>query len=143
FASSALFPTLGDLIINVLLLVLFVKMATQIKVPELKNGLRAVAGVLSLLLFFGLSYLYTVSIHHLILDSDIPIELYRFMDLNLYSFILVGLIGILLYVYYTIALVLLRNFSFSGLRPTTQGVFWFFFSILYFFVFILLPHESL
>lgn len=143
FASSALFPTLGDLIINVLLLVLFVKMATQIKIPELKNGLRAVVGVLSLLLFFGLSYLYTVSIHHLILDSDIPIELYRFMDLNLYSFILVGLIGILLYVYYTIALVLLRNFSFSGLRPTTQGVFWFFFSILYFFVFILLPHESL
>jgi signal transduction histidine kinase len=134
FASSVLFPTFGDLLFNVLLIFFASNQLTRIKLTEHDFSLSTnkVIGISSLLIFLIVSYLFSESLYHLVLDSDIPLSLHRFMELDLYSFVFIVLVGLVAWSYFILSKRLMHLFASAGLKATTIGLLWFVFGLAHF-----------
>lgn len=135
FASSIVLPTLGDLVINVVLflsIVLFVQKNQLTFGPEGSVGSKRFIGVLAFLFFLFLSYTFSKTTYQIIRDSDIPLAFHQFMDLTIYSFVFIITFGIALWGYFILSAFLIRIFLNSGFYPTSLGVIWFVGGVLYF-----------
>lgn len=104
FASSELAPSLGDLIINITLFYLLVHFLLKRTRNWFENGnlkLKLVVFVVPLFLTsFYVAFQINEIIHSLVYNSKISFDLQRLFDLNIYSFISIGLIGASFYVYF-------------------------------------------
>ncbi|MGQ0827619.1 MAG: ATP-binding protein [Bacteroidota bacterium] len=107
-ASSIWLSSLGDLLINVLLLfylsyVLFKEYVFDNLFTRLKSHNKLLIALLIFLLFFWLSWIITSLFTGLIKNSGIPFSINNFFSLNQYSYIGIIIIGILLFVYFLFA----------------------------------------
>lgn len=144
FASSVLFPTFGDLLFNVLLIFFAANQLTRISLKEKKpistNWLKTI-GLTALFLFLVLSFILSESLHHLVLDSDIPLALHRFMELDLYSFAFIVLIGLVVWSYFILSRRLIQLFFKANFKATTAGLLWFAFGLSYFFFALIVDYH--
>ncbi len=112
FASSALSPTLGDLIINAIYLVIVAQILIYFfKIPSRKIWSKPELApwntALRLILFFGLSHLTINVITKIIFNSDVSLEFYNFMSLSPISFLFLLVFFALLWAYFKVSLALL------------------------------------
>jgi len=130
FASSVLSPTLGDLIINTIALVVMVHILTHFaKLLSRKSMNRTETAPLSfaahLLVFFGLSHISIQGIAQTIFNSDVSLEFYNFMSLSPVSFLFLGIFFALLWAYYRMSVALLLQAQIQKIPVNTQGALWF------------------
>jgi two-component system, NtrC family, nitrogen regulation sensor histidine kinase NtrY len=103
YGASILFPTLGDLLINTLLLWLLVYGATEhLNVREGRPTSNWLSRVL-IILFFGVSLGVSRLLHSLVADSDIPLFVWRLFELSSYSYLTLIILGIILWSYFLLA----------------------------------------
>lgn len=104
FASSEMAPSLGDLIINIAIfyfLVHFLLKRTRNWFEKGNLKLKLVVFVVPLFLTsFYIAFQINEIIYSLVYNSKISFDLQRLFDLNMYSFISIGLIGASFYVYF-------------------------------------------
>lgn len=104
FASSEWAPSLGDLIINITIfyfLVHFLLKRTRNWFEKGNLKLKLVVFLVPLFLTsFYVAFQINEIIYSLVYNSKITFDLQRLFDLNLYSFISIGLIGVSFYVYF-------------------------------------------
>lgn len=136
FASSALSPTLGDLIINAIILVVLVQiLAHFVQAASRKTMANAETATLGfgvhLLLFFSLSHFTIQVVAQIIFNSDISLEFYNFMSLSSISFLFLTVFFALLWAYYRISVVLLLKLKTSEIRLNTLGYLWFICTVIF------------
>ncbi len=107
-ASSVWLTSLGDLLINTVLLFFLTYFSLkQYKIEgvltRFKNVNRAVLSLIMFLAFFWFSWIITSLFSGLIRNSNIPFSINNLFSLNQYSFIALIIIGLLLFIYFLIA----------------------------------------
>ena len=135
FASSELIPSLGDLIINVLIFYFLVNFLLKRTRDWFKKGaakLKLVVFVIPLfLLSFFVAYQINHIIHALVYDSKINFNLELLFELNLYSFISIALIGLCFFTYFKLIqflIIQLRNLQFEWNK---LSLIWFLSSVIF------------
>ena len=104
FASSELTPSLGDLIINVVIFYFLVHFLLKRTRSWFKQGRKKLKLGVFLLPLYILSFYVAFSlnniIYSLVYDSTISFDLERLFDLSIYSFISLALVGASFYAYF-------------------------------------------
>jgi two-component system, NtrC family, nitrogen regulation sensor histidine kinase NtrY len=132
FGSSVLFPTLGDLLINVTLIWLLV-LGVRNYFDTVKSRLfPRWLGWLALCLFFLVSIAVSRLLFTVVADSDIPLTLHRLLELNIYSYVVLVILGLVLLAYFVCARILIKLVILTKLPLTTLGVVWFLCGTAYF-----------
>lgn len=117
YASSFLFPSLGDLFINSLVLA-FVTHFLYRRLAEVPRTRFSVLGAsFFLLIYFGFALLISPLIVGLIEDSRISFNLNNIFGLEVYTLLAVTAIGLLLYALYFVGASVLRRFSWKEVPP--------------------------
>jgi len=133
FASSALIPSLGDLIINVCIfffLVNFLLKRTRDWFLNGNTGMKLVLFVVPLFLIsFYVAYQINIIIYALVYDSKINFDLELLFDLNVYSFISIALIGLCFYSYFKLIQYIITQLKKLKLEWNKLTVIWFLSSI--------------
>ncbi len=118
FAQSFLFPSLGDLLINAMLILLFVMMFVEVlKTWDLSFKENRVKGfallflILNLLWVFGLNFL----LEGLVKNSRIPFNIDHLFELDTFSIIAMIAIAILFFAYYRLLETMIRFLQKNGL----------------------------
>src|ERR1035437_2444058 len=107
-ASSIWLTSLGDLLINtVLLFFLTYFFIKEYKVEDIvtrfKRFNKLALSLISLLIFFGFSFIITSLFAGLITNSNIPFSINNLFSINQYSFIALIIIGLILFIYFLFA----------------------------------------
>ncbi len=107
-ASSIWLSSLGDLLINVLLLfylayIIFSEYMFDNLFLRLKNLNKLVIAFILFLVFFWFSWVITTLFTGLIKNSNIPFGINNLFSLNQYSYIGIIIIGLLLFIYFLFA----------------------------------------
>ena len=133
FASSALIPSLGDLIINVFIfyfLVSFLLKRTRDWFTKGDLKLKLVLLVLPLfLLSFFVAYQINHIIHALVYDSKINFNLELLFELSVYSFISIALIGFCFFTYFKLIQFLILQLKKMKFEWNRLSLIWFLSSV--------------
>jgi two-component system, NtrC family, nitrogen regulation sensor histidine kinase NtrY len=128
FASSSWLPTLGDLCINVLYIVIFTEILMFV-IRRLNTGindnLSKILGIIFFLAFLILSYTTTTVISQIIRDSDVPMTYYNVMSLTPFSYVFLVIFFVILWCYFNLSTSLLRFVGQSALSKNVLGAVWF------------------
>ncbi|MBN4071206.1 GHKL domain-containing protein [Crocinitomix catalasitica] len=104
YASSTSNPSLGDLIINVSIVYFLIHFLLKRTRNWFKEGNKKLKLVIFLLPLFLTSFYVAFQINEiiytLVYDSQISFDLEQFFDLDIYSFISIGMIGASFYAYF-------------------------------------------
>lgn len=130
FASSEITPTLGDLIINILValaLIELLKHPTQVFINKLGKNFTVgrILFVLSAILFFILSHLLIITIVAIIYNSNVALDLYNFMALTPISFVIILAFYMLLWSYFKISTAILSVDAYSTIPLGIRAATWF------------------
>ncbi|MDQ3046086.1 MAG: ATP-binding protein [Bacteroidota bacterium] len=104
-AGSIWLSSLGDLLINVILLfylvfVILKECSIEAAARRLKTSFKPLASLLLFLSFFWFSWMITTLFVGLIRNSNIPFGINTIFSLNQYSYVGIIIIGLLLFVYF-------------------------------------------
>lgn len=120
FASSALIPSLGDLIINVFIFYFLVNFLLKRTRDWFKTGDPKVKLVFFVIPLFLLSFYVAYQINHiiraLVYDSKINFNLELLFELNIYSLISIALVGFCFFTYFKLIqflIIQLKNLKFE------------------------------
>lgn len=114
YASNALHPSLGDLILNSIVayfLLLFFEKNFQKNTSSVKRKNREIVEIIKLAILTIISLAFANLLKSLVIDSKISFDVSNFFSLNIYSAIAFIEIGFLFIIYYKITLLLLNNIS--------------------------------
>lgn len=130
YASSALFPTLGDFVLNLIIISIICNWIIQSKnkVFERSSFLAYIAYI------FLLAFSYSISVvfNGIVANSSIPLEIDQLFLLNRNSFIGLAGIGLLFYCYFVFARRIIALFAHSTIKTNTLATFWFLTGVGYF-----------
>ncbi len=107
YASNFFHPSLGDLIINLILIylvLLFIEKNNQQVITTTSRKFRKIIGALYIIFFTSISALFANILQSLVIDSKISFDVSNFFSLNIFSAIAFLVIGLLFVVYYKISL---------------------------------------
>lgn len=121
-ASSVWLTSLGDLLINIVLLFyigfyLYSTFSIDAVMMRIKNRNAVMVTFFAFLTFFWFSWLITTLFSGLIQNSNIPFSINNLFSLNQYSFIGIIIFGLLLFVYFMFAdklVIVLKQFALSN-----------------------------
>jgi two-component system, NtrC family, nitrogen regulation sensor histidine kinase NtrY len=137
FASSILLPTLGDLILNILvvLVIYLIGKKHYFTNPQVnKNTVSKLTGILAFIVFYCVSFLIAELCFRIISDSDIPLALHQLITLNEYSYLIILLFGLIFWMYFSSTIILLNLVVKTNFTKTTVGLIWFFGGLIYFLI---------
>lgn len=107
YASSALFPSLGDLIINTSLILVFAVLLRRLRLAhyrsEAPKSRQYLGPVLSIVALFSFGSWINYIVKGLIVDSAIPFDINNITAMNAFSFIGVAVAGVWYFTYYLLA----------------------------------------
>ena len=120
-ASSIWLSSLGDLLINILLLfylsfIIYSEYIVPDSVSTIKKSNKLFLALVLLLIYFGISWIITSVFTGLIKNSSIPFDINNLFNLTIYSFISIVIIALLLFIYFLFSdklVTVLRQFSFD------------------------------
>jgi two-component system nitrogen regulation sensor histidine kinase NtrY len=120
-ASSIWLSSLGDLLINILLLfylsfVFYGEYTIPESITALKKNYQVLLAFILFLFYFWISWIITFLFTGLITNSSIPFSINNLFNLNIYSYISIVIIALLLFIYFLFSDKLvsaLRKFSLS------------------------------
>ena len=135
FASSELAPSLGDFIINIAIfyfLVHFLLKRTRNWFEKGNLRLKLVVFVVPLFLTsFYVAFQINEIIYSLVYNSKISFDLQLLFDLNIYSFISIGLIGVSFYVYFKLIQYIIKQLKKSKFELNRLAFLWVITSFVY------------
>jgi len=127
FASESV-PTLGDLIINVSIFYLVVHFLLKRTRNWFKEGNQKLKLVIFVVPLFILSFFVSFEINSLIKvlvnDSQIKFDLEHLFDLNIYSFISIGIIGAVFFTYFRLIQYIIIQFRKSDFEINKLAFLW-------------------
>ena len=123
-ASSVWLTSLGDLLLNVILLfyisyLFFSEFDFDVVLQRVRSWNKLLVTFCIFLAYFWFSYLITKMFSGLILNSNIPFSINNLFSLNQYSYIGIIIFGLLLFVYFLFAdkmVVVLKKFGLGNLQ---------------------------
>jgi two-component system, NtrC family, nitrogen regulation sensor histidine kinase NtrY len=125
FGSSEFFPTLGDLFINVTLIWALVWCVTRWVQHKALRRLPSWIAWLLVLLFFVISFGVSRLVLTIVADSDIPLALHKLLELNLYSYVVMVVLAVVLWAYFLVTRTLVIVVRKANIPLTALGVGWF------------------
>ncbi len=123
YASNALHPSLGDLIINLLLLYVFIDFYIKNKPANSftpKRKYQSIYQCNKLVLITAISFVFADILKSLVIDSKISFDVSNFFSLNIFSALAFLIIGFLFVIYYKIALLLIGTINLKFLSIPYQ-----------------------
>ena len=114
YANSELIPSLGDLLLYAILVVLIsVLIYKNSNIPlcrsSIKNKVFYVISFFSTLFLFILSWCFIYIVRSIIINSDIILYFSNIFNLSIYSYISIFIISTFLFSYFIICLLIIRN----------------------------------
>lgn len=111
YASNFLHPSLGDLLINavlVLWLVSFYKFNYKAKIEGPVSRKREILAYLNIVILSMICFVFVGVIRSLVLDSKISFDVTNILSLNIYSIISFAILGLLVLIFYNLSHILLQ-----------------------------------
>lgn len=112
YASNFLHPSLGDLLINTMLifwLVNFYKLHHDPHIGETTSILKKIFSYINIALFVMICFVLVSVIRSLVVDSKISFDVTDFFSLNVYSIISFAILGLLVLTFYNLSHILLEG----------------------------------
>lgn len=123
YASNFLHPSLGDLLINVLLLfwlVSFYKSHQNTNSNEIASNRKKLFSYINIAILVIICFVLVEVIRSLVIDSKISFDVTDFFSLNIYSIISFGILGLLGLIFYDLSHILLKAAMHSNISLSQQ-----------------------